>query len=75
MANSVERMISDALKLADPFYWFHVGGQRLRISQCIHDMAGYEQLTDSILRQIRMTSDPNLAPARDILERVPLTPF
>ena len=36
----------------------------------VEEMAGYEQLTDALLRQIRMTADPNLAPAREILERI-----
>jgi len=66
-----EKMIADALLKADPF--FHVStasGKQLRLSETVRDMAGYEQLTDSVLRQIRMTTAPELAPARELLERI-----
>ena len=65
-------MIADSLKLAEPHFRIHTDeGKSLKISECIYDMSGYEQLTDGILRQIKMRKeDPNLAPARDVLERV-----
>ena len=71
VGNAIEKMIADALHIADPHFLIPTdGGKRLRLSECVSDMAGYEQLTDGILRQIRMTTTVEMAPARAILERI-----
>eukprot|EP00928_Gymnodinium_smaydae_P011198 TRINITY_DN14160_c0_g1_i2.p1 TRINITY_DN14160_c0_g1~~TRINITY_DN14160_c0_g1_i2.p1 ORF type:complete len:470 (-),score=70.03 TRINITY_DN14160_c0_g1_i2:187-1596(-) len=71
VGNAIEKMIADALLKAEPYFRVPIpGGRSLRLSETIRDMAGYEQLTDALLRQIRMTTDPDLAPARNLLERI-----
>lgn len=72
----VEFMITDALKLADPYIMikgtvsdaFPTG--LYRMSECIHDMEAFTKLKDSILDIIAYDHNPMLEDAKMILDRI-----
>ncbi|PRP74387.1 HD phosphohydrolase domain-containing protein [Planoprotostelium fungivorum] len=61
VVKSIEFMISDALTLADPY---------LNISSAIEDPAEFTLLSDSILKTIETSKDPNLKESRDIISKI-----
>ncbi|KIK56330.1 hypothetical protein GYMLUDRAFT_47095 [Collybiopsis luxurians FD-317 M1] len=60
-ATAIEFMIIDALLLAEPF---------LHIAEKIRKPEEFLHLTDNLKLQIQMSSDPNLAPAQEIFNRI-----
>ncbi|XP_031561996.1 deoxynucleoside triphosphate triphosphohydrolase SAMHD1-like isoform X2 [Actinia tenebrosa] len=70
-SNAVELMITDALVKADPYLLFEgKGGNKLKMSEAIHDMVAYTKITDRVYHQILLASDPQLQEAKQILERI-----
>ncbi len=61
VVKSLEYMICDILKLADPV---------LHISSGIHTADAYLKLTDCILKTIEISDDPKLQPARDLCRKL-----
>lgn len=72
----VEYMVTDVLKLADPF--IRIKGTRTdehpdglyRISECYKDAEAFTDLQDDILSMIKRNDDPRLGPAHELLERI-----
>ncbi|PPQ93494.1 hypothetical protein CVT25_005235, partial [Psilocybe cyanescens] len=60
-SKAVNYMITDALLAADPF---------MQIAQRVFNPKQYLTLTDDIMPQIEATTDPHLADARTIFERI-----
>lgn len=68
----VEEMFCEALVLADPFFLIRGAdeGRPLRMSEAIHDMRAYSRLSDYVFKMLANSSDPQLAPARAILDKI-----
>ncbi|KAJ2634148.1 hypothetical protein GGF40_004377 [Coemansia sp. RSA 1286] len=60
-AEGIERMIVDAMAVANPV---------LKIADAIHDPRMYQNLTDDVLRDIERSREPELQEARDIISRI-----
>ena len=64
------------LEIADPV--IRIPGSRTaecpsglyRISECVHDAVALSNLNDSVVDTIKLTNDPNLKRAQDILRRL-----
>nr|KAF6358993.1 SAM and HD domain containing deoxynucleoside triphosphate triphosphohydrolase 1 [Pipistrellus kuhlii] len=71
VGNVIDMMITDAFLKADPYIEIAgTGGKKCRISTAIDDMEAFTKLTDNIFLEILHSSDPNLAAAREILEKI-----
>ncbi|XP_060772872.1 deoxynucleoside triphosphate triphosphohydrolase SAMHD1-like isoform X2 [Neoarius graeffei] len=67
----IEEMITEALVKANPHIKIEgSSGRTCKISETIDDMEAYTKLTDHIFEQILYSSDPNLAEAQSILEKI-----
>ncbi|XP_060772817.1 deoxynucleoside triphosphate triphosphohydrolase SAMHD1-like [Neoarius graeffei] len=67
----IEEMITEALVEANPHIEIEGSKRRMfKISEAIEDMEAYTKLTDHIFEQILYSSDPNLAEAQSILEKI-----
>ena len=63
--------ITDALMAATPFLFFEgSGGARLTLPEVIWDPVAYVRVRDSIYYSILDSSDLQLAPAREIIQRI-----
>ena len=49
------------------FFYFR---KLFSISHSIDDMQAYTKISDGIFHQIRLSTDPNLKPAQDLLDKV-----
>jgi hypothetical protein len=67
VANVIEHMLCEALVKADPHFTV-VGthGARVRMSEALHDMVAYSNLSDYIIRVIECGDALELAPAREV---------
>ncbi|XP_044520270.1 deoxynucleoside triphosphate triphosphohydrolase SAMHD1 isoform X2 [Gracilinanus agilis] len=71
IGNIIEKMITDAFLKADPYIQIEgSGGKKYKLSTAIDDMEAYTKLTDNIFLEILHSTDPNLAEAREILQKV-----
>jgi hypothetical protein len=71
VAGAVEWMIVEALMLAEPYVTVPgKDGIPRRFSECVDDMHAYWKLGEYILKQIEMSSCPELAPSREIIYRL-----
>nr|XP_034318872.1 deoxynucleoside triphosphate triphosphohydrolase SAMHD1 isoform X2 [Crassostrea gigas] len=71
VGNTIEIMISEAMKMADKFIKIPgKNNEMLSISGTLEDMEAYEKLTDSIVDQIMWSTDKNLEKAKNILINV-----
>lgn len=71
VGNIIDTMITDAFLKADPYIEITgTGGKKCRISTAIDDMEAFTKLTDNIFLEILHSADPNLAAAREILEKI-----
>ncbi|XP_053398679.1 deoxynucleoside triphosphate triphosphohydrolase SAMHD1-like isoform X2 [Mercenaria mercenaria] len=69
--NIIGMMIRDALIAANDDISFHgENGNRLRMSDTIHDMKAYTHLTDDILQKIQRSSKRGLEKSRAIINRI-----
>ncbi|KAF8075760.1 hypothetical protein FPV67DRAFT_1648910 [Lyophyllum atratum] len=60
-AKAIEYMIIDALMEAEPY---------MKIAEQVYDPERYLHLTDHVMTGIEASTDPNLAPARAIFQRI-----
>uniref|UniRef100_F7CIF8 Deoxynucleoside triphosphate triphosphohydrolase SAMHD1 n=1 Tax=Monodelphis domestica TaxID=13616 RepID=F7CIF8_MONDO len=71
IGNIIETMITDAFLKADPYIQIEgTGGKKYTLSTAIDDMEAYTKLTDNIFLEILHSTDPKLAEAREILQKV-----
>ncbi|XP_043843201.1 deoxynucleoside triphosphate triphosphohydrolase SAMHD1 isoform X2 [Dromiciops gliroides] len=71
VGNIIETMITDAFLKADPYIQIEgTGGKKYTLSTAIDDMEAYAKLTDHVFQEILYSSDPRLAEAREILQKV-----
>ncbi|XP_053308806.1 deoxynucleoside triphosphate triphosphohydrolase SAMHD1-like [Spea bombifrons] len=65
----IEEMITDALIIANNHMEGYFG-KKIAISETVDDMEAFVKVTDYILNYILNSTDENLSPAREILERL-----
>ncbi|RNC49376.1 hypothetical protein TcCL_NonESM00603 [Trypanosoma cruzi] len=64
-------MVSDALYEADPFFKVRgKNGKLISMSECVEDEEGFCQLGDWVCNAIAASSDPRLAKAQSIIQRI-----
>lgn len=71
VGNIIDIMITDAFLKADPYIKITgTEGKKYHISTAIDDMEAFTKLTDNVFLEILHSSDPKLAAAREILEKI-----
>jgi len=66
-----ELQIIDILKLADEHLLIAgTSGQRMRLSETVHDVQAYVKVKDSVLDLIECSCEPAMAPAQELLARM-----
>ncbi|XP_053398677.1 deoxynucleoside triphosphate triphosphohydrolase SAMHD1-like [Mercenaria mercenaria] len=69
--NIIGLMVRDALRDAnDQIFFVGENGDRLRISDTVHDMKAYTHLTDDILQKIQRSSKVGLEKSRATVDRI-----
>ncbi|EDV29078.1 uncharacterized protein TRIADDRAFT_18236, partial [Trichoplax adhaerens] len=67
----IESMIVEALLIANDHLKFPgANGRMLKLSETINDMVAYTNVTDYVIQQIKLSTDPKLDDARKILQAV-----
>ena len=71
VSSGVDMMIAEALVLANDYITVPGKDNKpTRMSECWRDMHAYWRFTEYIVRQIQHSTQPELAPARHLIERV-----
>ncbi|XP_064611959.1 deoxynucleoside triphosphate triphosphohydrolase SAMHD1-like [Liolophura sinensis] len=67
----VESMITEALVLANDHIKFRgENGELKKMSEAVDDMVAFSKMTDSVFEQIRISEDPKLKKAQEIVRKI-----
>ncbi|XP_052817340.1 deoxynucleoside triphosphate triphosphohydrolase SAMHD1-like isoform X2 [Mya arenaria] len=67
----IEKMVTEALVKANDFIKFNgKDGKKLKMSESIHDMKAFSQMTDHVFNLIVSSTDTDLNESREILKKV-----
>jgi HD superfamily phosphohydrolase len=70
-SNIIEEMVTEALVAANDHLLIPgKDGKKVKMSEAIEDPVAFTRLTDQVLQQIQLSTDPNLQKAKDILAKV-----
>lgn len=70
IAKAIEIMLIDALAIANEHFLLNANGKQFRITEAVDAMEAFELLDDRILYFIRLSVEPQLKPAQQLLEQI-----
>jgi len=71
VSSAVDLMVGEALVLANDYFTVPgKGGKATKMSECWQDMHAYWRFTEWVVKAIQHSSQPELAPSRDLLNRL-----